>query len=552
MCLGAALLVLPAGAGTAPPAMSGFAPSMHAKPPSNVFEGVLTLGTNKPGGFSVIKDQLGYVQIFGSSASQLPPFSFAFVQSGDALIPIQRGAIASTHPLWEFVLEPGKVWDEPGEKGFTRASLPFALEERNENCMHNGMLTFRFMANGKISDVKYEIAAETCAYFQFNLWGAMTATYAPGAVAGDAQAISNYQTEIATQLPTRPIAKLAKKYPSIDVSQFGSPNEVNPADMTLYGVVVHGTNYVGGCQTRAGAYPACDYLDSPSYSLAKSIFASIMAMRTAKLHTGAMNEKIATYVPECATAGNWGDVTFANTLDLATGNYNSSLYESDENSSDMSAFLAPETHAAKIAFTCGHYPRKSTPGTLWVYHTADTYTLGTALRGYYAAKGGTGDFYQDLLVGPLWQPLHLHPALAVTRRTRDDVAQPFAGYGLTLLRDDIAKLSAFLGPQNGKIGGKQMLDKTLLDGAMQRDPNDTGLIAGSSDFRYNNGFWAWNAQTTLACPTPVWIPMMLGYGGIVVALMPNDVTYYYVSDGNAFAWGRAVKEADKIKPLCTH
>jgi hypothetical protein len=44
---------------------------------------------------------------------------------------------------------------------------------------------------------------------------------------------------------------------------------------------------------------------------------------------------------------------------------------------------------------------------------------------------------------------------------------------------------------------------------------------------------------------------MSGYGGISVVLMPNDVGYYYFSDGEDFRFLRAVREAAKIRPYCT-
>jgi len=62
------------------------------------------------------------------------------------------------------------VWQEEGDGDFERASLPFTLEQRNANCMHNGVLTFLFAPMALISHVAYEIGKETCAYFQFNAW----------------------------------------------------------------------------------------------------------------------------------------------------------------------------------------------------------------------------------------------------------------------------------------------------------------------------------------------------------------------------------------------
>jgi hypothetical protein len=43
---------------------------------------------------------------------------------------------------------------------------------------------------------------------------------------------------------------------------------------------------------------------------------------------------------------------------------------------------------------------------------------------------------------------------------------------------------------------------------------------------------------------------MLGYSGIVVALFPNGTAYYYASDNREFTWNAALREADKIIPLC--
>ena len=510
----------------------------------SLFQGRLVL-ESQPSGFTVVKDPYGFANAPG--AKTLPPFDFEFVQKGHALIPMRRGAIPSSHPFWEFVLEPGRV--QAGDDGFSSAELPFALEERNENCMHQGVLTFRFNSGGTVTGAHVDIAAETCAHFQFDMWGDLTASYVPGAVDGAAAAVKAHRKEEATRLPQRTFAALAKKYPGIDVTAFGS--QVAPQDMSLYGLVLDGTNYVGGCQTRDGAYAFCAQMDLPSFSLAKSVFASAMTMRLSQLYPGAAAQHIAPFVPQCASAGNWGDVTFGETLDMGTGNYLSNLSQADENSPDMSVFLASETHDGKIGFSCGHYPRKSAPGTLWVYHTADTYTLGTALRAYYATQAGPDrDFTNDLLIEPIWQPLHLHPALAVVRRTYDTTAEPFAGYGLTLTADDVAKLSIFLNDDHGMRKGRPVLDQTMLSAALQQTPGDSGLVAGEADLRYHYGFWAWNAQAALGCSKPAWIPFMSGYGGIVVALLPNGMTYYYFSDDGSFVFSRAVAEADKIKPFC--
>jgi hypothetical protein len=544
--------LMSASKASAPSDMAAFAPPADALPPSNVFEGRLALdaGTTSDT-FQTFKDQYGDATANNGAAQHLPPFDFDFVQSGDALIPVRRGAIPSSHPEWEFILEPGRVWDQPGDHGMTRAALPFALEERNANCMHNGVLTFLFGKGGAGSRVEYQIASETCFYFKFNMWGSAVAHYSPGTISNAKTIKENYRREIADRLPTKPIEDLPKDIHGADPSQFGSPFEVPADDMTAYGVVANGVNYVGGCQTRFGAYPYCDVLDLPSYSLAKSIYAGVVAMRMALLYPGIMGESIARYVPACMSAGSWSDVTFGNALDMATGHYNSPDDQADEDAPDLGPFFVADTHAGKIAFACTHYPRKVQPGTHWVYHTADTYILGTALGAFYRDKAGrSADFTTDILANPIWEKLELSPAIYTNRRTYDSAAQPFSGYGLTLHRDDVAKIATFINVDHGTIGGAQLVDPQMLDAALQRNPDNKGLEASTGDFRYHDGFWAWNAQSTLGCKSAAWIPFMSGFGGIIVALMPNGMTYYYFSDGGVWRWAKAAAEVNRIKPFC--
>lgn len=521
--------------------MDAFAPARDAVPATVRFEGRLAFTAEQASGFKLYRDDFGDAKTGNGAAKHLPPFDFAFVQVGDALVPEQRGAIPSSHLEWEYILDPGRVWREPGDGAYTRAAIPFTLEERNANCMHNGVLTFLFKADGSVSNVAYQIASETCLYMKFDAWGRFAARYTPGALTSANAIAAAYRDEIAHRLPVKPIAEITAL--GADASKFGAASEVDPDDMTAYGVVVNGTLYSGGCETRQGPYPFCDVLAMPSYSLAKSIFGGIGLMRLSALYPGAPQEMIASHVPQC----NWPGVTFENALDMATGHYISPADQADEDAADVADFFNPDTHAGKIAFACNHYPRKQPPGERWVYRTSDTYILGTAITDLYRGKTGK-DFYDDALV-PLWQRLRLDPAMDVTRRTYDSTRQPFAGFGLTLHRDDIAKLADFL-QRGGTIEGKAMLDPAMLAAALQRDVSDHGLQASNKDIRYNNGFWAWNAQGILGCKAPTWIPFMSGYGGLVVALFPNGMTYFYVSDSGAWRWAEAAAEANRLKPFC--
>lgn len=523
--------------------MAAFAPSAGATAPTRSFHGRLSFDPIVAG-FRLHRDTFNSDAAPALQLRTLPRFAFDLAQDGDTLIPAQRGPVPGDHPQWEYALEPGRVWNEPSDGHMTRAALPFALIETNANCTHNGVLSFLFDERGNVSNVAWQIASETCAYLQFDAWGGGRGAYTQSS--DDASAlIASFRQERASRMPTRPLSALATDYPGIDVSAFASPADVNPANLTTFGLVANSVHYLGGCDTRAGPYPFCEALLVPSYSLAKSLVGGLGLMRVELLHPGALRELVSGHVPQCSR---WNGVTFENALDMATGRYSSADDQADENAMTSSRFFLSTTHADKIDIACTLFPRREAPGRRWVYHTTDTYVLGAALADFWRDRhGADADFFNDVLVGGIYEPLNLSPTIRATRRTRDNARQPFTGWGLTLTRDDIAKLGAYLAtpPQ-----GAPLVAPAPLTAALQRDPNDRGLAAGGETLRYNNGFWAYNAQAALNCADPVWIPFLSGFGGVLVALMPNGVVYYFVSDGGDYRWARAARAANTIAPMC--
>ena len=115
--------------------------------------------------------------------------------------------------------------------------------------------------------------------------------------------------------------------------------------------------------------------------------------------------------------------------------------------------------------------------------------------------------------------------------------------------DDLAKITTFLNVDHGEINGEQVLHPNLLDDALQRDPNDRGVVR-DLEGRYNNAFWAnkYESQVDLGCS--FWVPHMYGYSGILIALMPNGTAYYYASDNQEFVSLAVIQESDALIPMC--
>ncbi len=517
-----------------------------AAPPAHTFEGRLELhGEDSGGGFQ----QLRGATELPAEAHHLPEFDFEFVQSGSYLIPARRGLVVTSHPDWNYFLEPGRVWQEEGDQGYSRATFPFALSWKGSSATFNGVMGFLFN-DQDVSQVWYQITQETSSSHSADLWGLLRATYHRGPVAEAGRTRDAFARELAQRFPSRPIEQLAVDYPGVDVAAFG--RGITPQHMTAYGLVVNGVNYVGGCRTRYGTYAYCESMRMPSYSTAKSIFAAGVMMRLAQKYGPEIPSLlIVDYVPEAAAAaGDWNHVTFDHALDMATGNYRSSGFMADEDSTQEGDFWSTEYYQDRIA-AAFRWPHKADSGTRWVYHTSDTFIVVRAMQNYLQSREGPDADIWQFFVDEVLVPLQVGPGAYSSLRTRDDnwQGQAYGGYGLWWTHDDVAKIATFLNNDGGAVDGVQLLQPDLLAAALQRDPDDRGVDMGSGG-KYNDGFWAVQLGPAEGFACRFWVPHMVGYSGIVIALLPNGTSYYYFSDNREFTWLDAVQEADKIVPLC--
>lgn len=542
------------GRGRADVDFSAYAPPVNASAPGETFEG--TLHVSGKVGTRTIHLEPGFLSRMQVTAARTFPddFDYDFVQDGDVLLPVRRGYIVTNHPYWDVVLEPGRVWSEPGDRGYSRAAIPFALVQKHMNCTHYGVMMFLFKSDGAISHVAMQISSETCKYLKLDMWGLLDASYAHHEVPEKATVVAAWRQYLSHRLPERPIAQLAADHPGVDPAKLAIGES---SARTLYGLVVDGINYVSACPTRYGDYPYCGVLPFPSYSTAKTAEAALALMAMEQRHPGTADLKVNEFapVPGCAAKG-WGGATFRDLLGMTTGHYDSTAYMADEDAPKVQGFFYATTEQKKAAFSCSAYPLRAKPGTTWVYHTSDTFLLGDALNRYLRRLPGEAhaDIFRDVVDADIYKPLALSATARVTRRTADAAAQPFFGYGLQFNRGDIARLALWIDRDGGKLDGRQVLDPKLLDLAMQRVEGQRGSIVDAyPEFRYQLGFWARNVAGLIGCKRPTWVPFMSGYGGISVVMYPNGVVYYNVSDSgspSAFNWGPSAAIANFLGSIC--
>lgn len=530
-----------------PFATSAFAPTVELPLPAQRFSGLLTLDTaGGSGQVNVLVDRYGIADDEGLLLTSLPPFAFRYVSDGDAIIPVEREPQLSSHPYWEIILEPGKIWSEKSDDGWSRASLPFALKEKNQNCIHNGLMTFLYQADGSISRVAWQIASETCLYFKADMWGVTGARYEPQAVPGHEKIAAGYRDEYHRRLPVKPVHALKNEYPGIDPAAFLPPGI---EDTSVYGLVINGVHYRGDCPTRYGSHPFCDTLDLPSYSLAKSVVAGLGYMLLTRKWPEFAAMKVEDLVPECALDDQrWQGVTMNHLVNMRTGLYQSAEFDSDENNAAMDDFFLALSHRQKVRFSCETWPKKAAAGKKAVYHTTDTYLLGVAMSNFLKAKRGRYSDIYTFVYDHAFRDLGLSPLGRWTQRTYDERAQAFTGYGLVFHADDIVKIAASL---NSDSSLTRLLKGADLDAAMFRGRgHDIDFKTPEVEYAYNNGFWGVKAPEALNCRDETWMSFMSGYGGIIVAMLPGGGVYYYFSDSGQYMFKKAAAEANKALNYC--
>lgn len=472
---------------------------------------------------------------FTEKRKQLPNISFA-VDTYQSIAQVRNKQLQRTdHPHWDFFIGDGEVLIA-GTKPLL--ALPLTLVEKNQNCTHNGVVYVPL--SGK--PAYYQITAETCAYYKVNLWGRMQATVERAKKTKQVGDDVGHENLVSV----KPINELVAAH-KLDKAALAQADLIARADMTQYGVVHDGVAYVSECQTRSGPLPFCDRQVLPSYSLAKSLFGAVIMMHLQQVYKDVFSQNVSDWVPAC-DAPHWHDVTFADLLNMTTGHYEHIRHGEDEGADHSQVFFAASTHTEKINYSCNQFPRRSAPGQQFVYHSSDTYLLGSALQAYLSAKLARPANVFDDVLAPIFKGLGLSDVALSSRFTLDQQRQPFVGYGLFLLRDDLVRLMMFLFEQTRSA--TPMLDRATLTSALQLNPEAAGVPTEFATVRYSNGVWAYNAASPLNCSNPTWVPYMMGYGGLIAVLVSDRLQYFYFSDSHHYLWQPVLTELNKLDSIC--
>jgi hypothetical protein len=463
----------------------------------------------------------------------------------------RRGPI---QPRETVIVSPGRVWSEPGDQGMSRASFPFVSVNELNNGTHNGLATFLF-DDTRVSAVSYQFVQETMAW-ERTTTGAAPLAYAAGAIAGESDLRARFDEEVRRQAPMRPWSALpVSARPLLD----GFDGEVGPDDVSASGLVVDGVLHVRGCNTRYGPYPYCREMRHGVFSVTKSLGAAIALLRLAQKYGDAVfDARIADYVPIAAPLDGWERVTFADALGMATGLGEGSPQRhpndplADENKPRMLAWIGKRTAKDKLEAGFAYPNTRGDPAR----SSATTPSTRSSSPPRWMPISSAGPVRAhtcgDMVTREVYEPIGIfHAPMLHTLETDGSRGIPLLAYGLYPTVDDIAKLTTLL-QAGGRHDGQQLLSARKLAEALYRTSPDSGLPLGwhyrAGEGRYNLSFWSIPYRTSTGCFLQV--PMMLGYGGNLVVLLPNGVSAFRFADAGSSDAESMILAGEAIRPLC--
>ena len=498
------------------------------------FSGILKVDQPAVGiGYNVIIDSR---KIYQDNHKNIPKFEIEISSLDGKVYPKNTKIIETNHLFWNIQFGVGSSKLETSSSN-TLITLPFSLIHKSANCIHNGIGVFSISNDNQISNIIFEIASETCAYYKFDYVGLYSANFQFINTVPD---LSNNSGKNIIS-----IENLYNRY-NLTNKSFLNSDYIDPSNVTIFGLIDSNNHYVSSCMTRLGNYPFCDQILLPSYSLAKSIAGTFSLSLLESQYGSISNLYVSDLVPECY-GRKWKNVTLNNLSDMSTGQYFNSTHDFDESSVASSEVIFMfEEHKDKIKKACSAFPKKTKPGTRFVYHTSDTYILGVALNNYLQSNSNRKDYFNDVLI-PFLESNNLSQTSQSVLATNDNINQSYTGWGMFFLRSDLDRLSTII--HNIKNNSSTQL--TYLYDALNPNDNNSLLAIPSVNIYYNNGFWSRKFDKDIFnCSEDVWIPFMSGFGGITFAFFPNGMSYYYFSDGYEFAWESAIFSSHSIKPFC--
>lgn len=513
---------------------SSFLPSAKARKAKQPFVGTLHLCEAR---MATDPDPLTSGIVFGKDPAYFPRFSIGFFTDRGRLVPktqeiIRVGSRPGGTSYWDVIVGPGRVWAEPADRGWSRASFPFVLMHVIEGESHNGVATFAYKGK-RVTNVQFQVVQQTSPYYVvdfFTSWGMTQArcTRGLGNLGTMAQQRVTWRRSVARSFPSASWTALeAKVGPEV---LEGFDGDIAPADHVVSALVYKGVLYRQVSSTPAGPYPYPDDMRFGVWSQTKSFALSLGLLRLAqKYGPEVLDARLVDYVPEAAAQPGWSDVTFGDLANMASGHgFGSNIgdppdIDSGSLGGDYATWYEAPSAAGKLALGLDDPVHPWAPGTVVRYRDQDAFLYGVALDRYLKRHAGPKADIWDMLRREVYRPIGIYYApMARTIEADGSRGQAMMMYGYYPTLADEARVAQLL-HQRGAWNGRQLLYAKWVDTIL---PSATphGLPTGKRPGQYYwRNFWI-NPYQPAGATAPLYFGTMRGWGGNMTVLMPKGMT----------------------------
>jgi CubicO group peptidase (beta-lactamase class C family) len=481
----------------------------------------------------------------GSGNRIFPAFSLPVMSTKEHFIPLKRGIIYSgdiNNSLWNIIVSPGRVWQEPGDNGYSRASFPFLFTDNYIGQARNGIATFVFN-DSEISSVAIQVSQETApvdGYTLANFIGTIPAQYTPKTLSDVNEHILNFEAEQVNMLSLHPWTELPSSY----LTQSFFNGGLQPDTISMAALYIDEHLYIQPVHTRTGLFPYPTQMRHGVFSVTKSLGMGLAMFYAAEKYGEDIFDTLITdYVPILSDHPGWQGVTFENVLSMATGTQGS------DQGDDIVPFIIARSAEGKIAAINALPDSYPLPGKEFHYASTHTFVLSYALNQYVKSQEGPDADYWELVRQDVLKPLGIEH-LPLTRTIEDEgkLGTPIMGWGSYPNVIEAAKIGRLLCDE-GRFKDRQLLNKNKVREALYRT-SKTGLGAGTSygrHQRYLNSMWILHVELTHC---DIHAPSMRGHGGNHVIMLPSGVVAIRFSDANFYDTAHMVAVAEFYRSSC--
>jgi hypothetical protein len=546
---------------------AAFVPSAHATAAREPFFGTLKLTESR---MISTPEKIAPNLVLGRDPQLFPGVELAFFTDGGDLVPFTQEVIGYAsidrgRSFWDIIVQPGRVWSEPTDGGWSRAAFPFALINSIEGETHNGLATFLYRGS-EVSNLRFQIVQQTSPYYIPNIF--VAAGLAPATLKAASknkldEARRAYEADRRDAVPIATWQALAASVGGEKLEGFDGV--MSSSDIVLSGLDYHGRFYLKQCQSAGGPLPWCDRARFGVWSATKALANAAALLHLAqKYGPSVFDLKIRDYVPEAARYPGWNEVRFEDAINMATGVGNGSTNVNPNKTSDgyLDPSYATWYEARSVREKIEALLRDGRvypwgPGKVTRYRDQDMFILGVAMDRFIRSKEGASADLWTMLRREVFEPIGIHEA--PTNRTievGEAPGQPLMAYGYYPTISDLV-LMARLYQNGGRLGDRQILFgprvKELLTWSKSKGL-PTGERLSGGETTYSNAFWVEPYASANGCR--VFYPRMVGWGGNLVALMPGGLTGVRLAKGDeskdaatADTDGMA-RVADRLSPFC--